>query len=182
MPLTLRSLQAITTAPECYDYGWMHTVIENIAVDDRGRSCRLVENDDEWHFRQQLLRYGSGLHLVISDQVQLDDFLRRGWLTLTDTPIPIHRIKVELLQAFGWEDDRRDALVDCLEQWRDGPNIKYSTGHRCDYYLECRGSEAAEQVRSRLRELGLTFEPWGPQPQGTPVNGTPVPRTPRENV
>ena len=99
MPLILRPLQAITNAPECYDYGWMHTVIGNIAVDDRGRSCRLVENDDEWHFRQQLLRYGSGLHLVIDDQKQLDDFLRRGWLKLTDTPIPIHRIKVDLHQA-----------------------------------------------------------------------------------
>ena len=33
-----------------------------------------------------------------------------------------------------------------------------------DYYLECRGDEAAEQVRSKLREFGLNFEPWGPQP------------------
>lgn len=172
MPLILRPLQAITNAPECYDYGWMHTVVDTIAVDDRGRSCRLVENDDDWHFRQQLLRYGSGLHLVIADQEQLDAFLRRGWLKLTDTPILIHRIKLDLLQAFGWEDDRRDALVECLDQWRDGPHIKYTTGHRCDYYLECRGNEAAEQVRSKLREFGLAFETWGPQPESTSVDAT----------
>lgn len=96
MPLILRPLQAITNAPECYDYGWMRTVIDNIAVDDRGRLCRLVQNEDEWHFRQQLLRYGSGLHLAIDVQKQLDDFVRHGWLKLTDTPIPIHRIKVDL--------------------------------------------------------------------------------------
>ena len=95
-------------------------MIDNIAVDERGRSCRLVQNEDEWHFRQQLLRYGSGLHLAIEDQQQLDDFVRHGWLKLTDTPIPIHRIKVDLEQTFDWEDDRREALVACLDQWRDG--------------------------------------------------------------
>ena len=53
----------------------------------------------------------------------------------------------------------------CLDQWRDGPEVKYSTGHRCDYYLECRGDQAAEAVRSKLREFGLAFETWGPQPE-----------------
>jgi hypothetical protein len=47
--ITLKPLQAITNAPEVYDYGWMKTIVDNIAVDERGRSCRLVENDDEWH-------------------------------------------------------------------------------------------------------------------------------------
>ncbi|NLS97500.1 MAG: hypothetical protein GXX96_35620 [Planctomycetaceae bacterium] len=164
MTIKLRPLQAITNAPENYDYGWMKTVVDNVAVDERGRSCRLVQNDDEWHFRQQLLRYGSGLNLVISDQKQLDDFLRHGWLKLTDTPVRIHRIKLDLHQALGWRDERRDALLECLDQWRDGPQIKYSTGHNCDYYLECRGDDAAEQVRAKLREFGLSFEPWGPQP------------------
>ena len=88
MPLILKPLQAVTNAPECYDYGWMKTVMDNIAVDEQGRPCRLVQNDDKWHFRQQFLRYGSGLHLVIDDQEQLDDFLRHGWLKLTDTPVP----------------------------------------------------------------------------------------------
>ena len=175
MPLFLQRLQAITNAPEVYDYGWMRTVMDNIAVDEAGRSCRLVQNEDEWHFRQQLLRYGSGLHLVIDDQEQLDDFLRHGWLKLTDTPVHIHRIKVDLEKTFDWEDDRREALVQCLDQWRDGPHIKYSTGHHCDYYFECRGSEAAEQVRSTLREFGLAFETWRPQPNVTPV----LPREPR---
>jgi hypothetical protein len=164
MPLILRPLQAVTNAPENYDYGWMHTVVDTIALDEKGRPCRLVQNDDEWHFGQQLMRYGSGLHLVIDNQIQLDDFLRYGWLRLTDTPIPIHRIKLDLHQALGWKDERRDALLECLDQWVNGPDVKYSTGHRCDYYLECRGDEAAEQVRSKLREFGLNFELWGPQP------------------
>ncbi|MHB8954456.1 MAG: hypothetical protein ACYC4U_15910 [Pirellulaceae bacterium] len=169
MPLILKPLQVVTNAPEYYDYGWMRTVIDNIAVDERGRSCRLVQNEDEWHFRQQLLRYGSGLYLAIEDQQQLDDFVRHGWLTMTDTPIPIHRIKVDLEQTFDWEEGRREALVACLDQWRDEPHIKYSTGHHCDYYFECRGNEAAEQVRSKLREFGLAFESWGPQPNVTPI-------------
>jgi hypothetical protein len=57
-------------------------------------------------------------------------------------------------------------------QWRDRPHIKYSTGHRMDYYLECRGNEAAEQVRSKLWEFALAFETWGPQPDTTPVFST----------
>jgi hypothetical protein len=170
MLLILRPLQAITNAPECYDYVWMRTVVENLAVDERGRSCRLVQNEDEWHFRQQLLRYGSGLHLAIAEQEQLDIFLRYGWLKLADAPILIHRIKVDLQQTFDWEDGRREALVACLDQWRDGPHITYTTGHRCDYYLECRGNEAAEQVRSKLRDFGLVFEPWGPQPEPVSVH------------
>lgn len=165
MTIKLKPLQAITNAPQCYDYSWMRTVVDNLATDEKGRPCRLVENDDEWHFRQQLMRYGSGLHLAISDQKQLDDFFRHGWLRLTDTPVYIHRIKLDLHQALGWKrDERREALMECLDQWMNGPQVKYTTGHRCDYYLECRGDEAAEQVRSKLREFGLDFEPWGPQP------------------
>lgn len=170
MLLILRPLQAITNAPECYDYVWMRTVVENLVVDEQGRPYRLVQNEDEWHFRQQLLRYGSGLHLVIDDQEQLDTFFRYGWLKLTDAPVPIHRIRVDLLQAFDWEEDRRDALLVCLDQWRDGPYIKYSTGHRCNYYFECRGNEAAEQVQSKLREFGLAFELWGPQAEPISFN------------
>lgn len=163
MILILQPLQAITNAPEVYDYTWMKTVVDNVATDQRGRSCRLVQNEDEWHFRQQLLRYGSGLHLVIDTQEQLDDYFRHGWLTLTDTPIRIHRIKLDLHDAIDWKDNRRTALIECLDQWRDGPEIKYCTGHRCDCFLECRGDEAAEQVRSKLQEMGLPFTTWGPQ-------------------
>lgn len=163
--VTLKHLQAITNAPECYDYGWMKTVVDHIAVDEKGRPCRLVQNDDEWHFRQQLLRYGSGLHLAIDDQRRLDDFFHYRWLRLTDAPVRIHRIKVDLAQARDWDDDRRNALLECLDQWRDGPEVTYTTDHGLDYRFECRGDEAVERVRGKLREFGLKFEPWGPQPE-----------------
>ncbi len=165
MTITLKPLQALTNAPADYDYGWMRTVVDNIAVDERGRSCRLVENDDEWHFKQQLLRYGSGLHLAIDDQKRLDEFIGYGWLKFSDTPVRIHRLKVDLHQALDWEDGRRDALLECLHQWRNGPEVKYNNGHRMDYRFECRGDEAARRVRAKLGELGLQWEPWGPQPE-----------------
>ena len=164
MTLTLRPLQAITNAPAIYDYAWMHTLIDNIAVDQKGKSCRLVENDDQWHFEQHLLRYRSGLNLVITDQEQLDGFLRRGWLKLTDDPIVIHRIKVDLEEAFDWDDDRRHALLECLHSWRDQPTVKYTTGRRTDYYFECRGDEIAGELRSQLESFGLAVESWGPSP------------------
>jgi hypothetical protein len=163
MSLTLGPLQAVTNAQENYDYCWMKTVVDNIAVDEKGRSCRLVQNDDQWHFDQQLLRYRSGLHLAITSQKQLDDFLRHGWLKLTDNPVIIHRFKVDLQQAVDWERARRTALLECLDEWRDGQDTKYTTGHGMEYFFECRGDEAAERVRSRLSEFGLTVEPWGPQ-------------------
>jgi predicted ATPase with chaperone activity len=67
MPLTLGPLQAVTNAPQNYDYSWMKTLVDNIAVDEKGGPCRLVENEDQWHFEQQVLRYRSGLHLAITD-------------------------------------------------------------------------------------------------------------------
>ena len=162
MTLILRPLQAITNAPEYYDYGWMRTVVDNIAVDEKGRPCRLVENVDQWHFDQQILRYHSGLHLTITDQQQLDDFLRHGWLKLTDDPIVVHRFKVDLHEAMDWERSRLTALLELLDEWRDGQDTTYTTQHMI-YLIECRGDEAAERVRSQLAEFGLTLETWGPQ-------------------
>lgn len=162
--IILNSRQAITTAPPEYDYGWMMTLVDNIAVDERGRACRLVENEDDWHFAQQLLRYQSGLHLAIADQQWLDDFLSFGWLKPTpERAVRIHRIKIDLRRAIDWEDGRRDALLECLERWRDASDVKYTPGHRLDYYLECRGDVAAQQVQAKLRELGLEWQGWGPQ-------------------
>jgi hypothetical protein len=49
-----------------------------------------------------------------------------------------------------------------MDEWRDGEGTSYTTEH-ITYFFECRGDEAAERVRSRLREFGLTPETWGPQ-------------------
>jgi hypothetical protein len=163
MTLTLKRLQAITNAPSCYDYGWMYTLVDNIAVDDKGRSCRLVENEDRWHFDQQILRYHSGLHLVITDQRTLDDFLKTGWLTLTENPIAIYRFKVDLQEAIDWERAQRAEIIDYLEEWQNGEDTTYTTGHGMTYLFECRGDEAAERVQAQLVEFGLSVERWGPQ-------------------
>lgn len=162
MSILLRPLQAITNATPNYDYRWMHTVVENVAIDQRGRPCRLVENEDQWHFDQQILRYHSGLNLIITEQDRLNDAFRFGDLKLTDDPIHVHRIKVELEQAFDWERDRREALLECLNAWRDGPTVSYMTGGRADYFFTCRGDVAADEVRSQLTGFGLTLGAWGP--------------------
>ena len=80
-------------------------------------------------------------------------------------PRPNGLVKVDSDQAPPWEDGRRDALLECLHQWRNGPEVKYNNGHRMDYRFECRGDEAARRVRAKLGELGLQWEPWGPQPE-----------------
>jgi hypothetical protein len=95
----------------------------------------------------------------------LDEFFGCGWLKLTDTPVRTHRIKGDLDQALDWENGRRDALLEALGQWRDGPEVKYTTGPRMDYYLTCRSDKAAEQVRASVQGFGLVFESWGPQPE-----------------
>ena len=162
MTIVLKRLQAVTNAPAVYDYGWMHTLVENIAVDQKGRSCRLVENDDQWHFDQQVLRYHSGLHLIITEQDQLDDFLLHEWLKVSANPVLIHRIKVDLEEALDWDDDRRNALLQHLHSWRNAPNVSYRTGSRADYYLLCHGDVAADEVRSQLAGYGLKVRDWGP--------------------
>jgi hypothetical protein len=171
MRITLRPLQAITNAPACYDYRWMHTLVENVAIDRKGKPCRLVENEDQWHFEQQILRYHSGMNLVITEQDRLDDFIRYGDLTLTEDPVHIHRIKVDLEQAFDWERDRREALMENLLAWRKAPAISYTTGGRADYYFTCRGDQAADEVQSQLASFGLTLESWGPASK-SPVSST----------
>ena len=87
--ITLTRRQCLTTAPEEYDYCWARTLILNVATDGRGRSLRLVENEDDWHFQQQMLRYGSGLHLTIDRQSVLADQVGYGLVKLTDNPVHI---------------------------------------------------------------------------------------------
>jgi len=166
--ITLKPLQAITSAPMDYDYRWMQTVVANIAVDENGRSCRLVQNEDDWHFQQQLLRYGQqlyglGPYLAIAEQKRLDEFFRHGRLKLTNKPIHVYRIKIDLHQAFGRDAKHRDAISHLLGLWQD--TVKYGVGIRMDGYIDCLDDEAAEQLRASLRHFGLYFTPWQPQPE-----------------
>jgi len=162
MPIVLRRLQAITNAPTDYDYRWMYTLVDNIAVDEKGNACRLVENEDQWHFDQQILRYHSGLHLAITEQHHLADAIQHGFITLADDPVVFHRLKVDLEEAFDWGRERREALIKCLSNWRNAPTVNYTTGSRTDYYFLCRGDTAAEEVRSQLANFGLKLDCWGP--------------------
>lgn len=114
--LKLARRQCLTNAPENYDYRWARTLILNVATDSRGRSMRLVENEDDWHFKQQMLRYSSGLHLTIDRQSQLDEQLGYGLLKLSDDPIHIHRRSFDFSDALNWPEERLSKLVETVEE------------------------------------------------------------------
>ena len=138
--ITLARRQCLTTAPEDYDYGWARTLILNVATDGRGRSLRLVENDDDWHFQQQMLRYGSGLHLTIDRQSVLVDQVGYGLIKLTDNPVHVYRQSFDFATALDWPQERLDRLVETVEQVRDmeGVTLQTSNGGLA-YSVEVRG-------------------------------------------
>lgn len=165
--LILKPLQAITNAPVDYDYGWMKTLVDNIAVDGKGRPCRLVENDDEWHFQNQLLRYGSGLHFAVTEQERLESFVQFGDIVWTpDKAVKIHRIKVNMEQAADWtRQERLEFLHEFLSAMKEpGSDTTYQTGHDMTYYFTARGDAAFAAFQAKFTELGLSWELWGPQP------------------
>lgn len=153
--LTLSRRQCLTTAPEEYDYCWARTLILNVATDGRGRSMRLVENEDDWHFQQQMLRYGSGLHLTIDRQSVLADQLHYGLIKLTDNPIHIFRQSFDFNDALDWPQDRLDRLVETVEQVQamEGLTLQTRNGG-LGYSIEVRGDkELFDQIVAMLAEF-----------------------------
>lgn len=153
--LKLEARQCLTTAPEEYDYRWAKTLIVNVATDSRGRSLRLVENEDDWHFKQQMMRYGSGLHLTIDRQSVLDEQLEYGLLKLTDSPIRIHRRSFDFSSALDWPPHRLDALIETVEAVRAIEGITFDTSDGgLAYSLEVRGNnELFDQIVESLAEF-----------------------------
>ena len=152
MSLTLSNLQCLTTAPEDYDYGWAKTLILNVATDSRGRSMRLVQNEDDWHFRQQIMRYGSGLHLTIDRQDELAKQLEYGLVTLTDCPVHVYRQLFEFPRAYRWPDDRLDQLREAVQllEHTEGVQLETLDGGLA-YRLEVRGdNELFSEAAARL--------------------------------
>ena len=152
MSLTLAARQCLTTAPEDYDYCWAKTLILNVATDGRGRSMRLVENEDDWHFRQQIMRYGSGLHLTIDCQDELDKQLGYGLITLTDCPVHVYRQSFEFPRAYRWANDRLDQLREAVQLLEHTEGIQLETlDGGLAYRLEVRGdNELFREAAARL--------------------------------
>ena len=153
--ITLARRQCLTSAPEEYDYCWARTLILNVATDGRGRSLRLVENDDDWHFQQQMLRYGSGLHLTIDRQSVLVDQVGYGLIKLTDNPVHIYRRSFDFTGALDWPQDRLDRLVETVERVRalSGVTLDTSNGG-LGYSVEVRGDkDLFDQVVALLSEF-----------------------------
>ena len=152
--LKLARRQCLTTAPEDYDYCWARSLILNVATDSRGRSMRLVENQDDWHFNQQVMRYGSGLHLTIDRQSQLDEQLEYGLLKLTDNPVHIHRRTFDFSDALEWPEERLDYLIKTVEEIQaiDGLTLN-SSNDGLGYWLEIRGDD--ELFREAVTRLAV---------------------------
>lgn len=153
--ITLARRQCLTTAPEEYDYCWARTLILNVATDSRGRSMRLVQNEDDWHFQQQMLRYGSGLHLTIDRQSDLADQVGYGLIKLTDDPVHIYRRSFDFAGALDWPQDRLDQLVKTVEhvQAMDGLTLCTRNGGLA-YSVEVRGDkELFDQTIALLAEF-----------------------------
>ena len=140
--ITLARRQCLTTAPEDYDYGWARTLILNVATDSRGRSMRLVENEDDWHFQQQIMRHGSGLHLTIDRQSVLDDQVGYGLIKLTHDPVHIYRRSFDFSGALDWPQNRLDRLVETVDSIRAMAGVTLDTrnGGLC-YSVEVHGDK-----------------------------------------
>jgi hypothetical protein len=167
--MKLGPLQCLTNAPEEYDYGWQKTLVRNVATDSRGRSWRLCQNDDAWHLEQQVMRYGSGMYQGITTQAQLDEWLEgdNPLLTLTDNPVPVIRLQVNLrpvleaarkLTGYG---EAREEIVETLEVELPGVTVDVQDGGYLRIFT-CEGTEAAQALRQHLKDLPV--EPHGPQP------------------
>lgn len=143
MQVRLKPYQCVTNAPEDYDYRWAKTLIANLFTDERGKVYRLVEVEDDWHFRQQVMRYGSGMNNTLDNQIVLDDHLRYGWLKPTEKPEVVYRRTFDFENARNWPQEKRDRLVAEVDGIRQIDGVKFDThkGGRA-YSLEVRGYEA----------------------------------------
>lgn len=155
MKIELKPLQCVTSAPEDYDYVWSRTIIENLYVDERGRSCRLAQNEDEWHFNQQMMRFGSGNHLVIDNQIQLDVSLENGWLKPTNDHKFVFRKQLRFGKVFDWGQEKTDEMLAQIDKTKniDGVNCRTMFGG-LGLYVEYRGKE------SQFTEIISAFDPF----------------------
>ncbi len=156
MQVTLTARQCVTNAPENYDYGWAHTKIANLYTDDRGKIYRLVENDDDWHFNQQLMRYDSGMNVTITDQIDLDYRVKQGLLIPLPNPKPVFITTVDFKNKFkGCTSEEIEAILEVLEQTKitEGVNIETYNGG-LTYYLTFTGNkETFEKIVAKLEPL-----------------------------
>jgi hypothetical protein len=98
-------ITAYTDAPTDYDYRWMRTEIENYALYDGKKSIRMCSNDDSWHCDSQIQRYGSGMHLGLT-QASFDDYVTSGLIVLTpDLQIVHHRAVINLPDDYDYDSD-----------------------------------------------------------------------------
>ncbi len=145
MKIILGPRQCITSAPVDFDYGWMKTIIENLFVEvsissKNLKTYRLAENDDDWHFEQQIMRYRSGLNHTIETQGDLDYAISAGWLELTHKPIYIQRATIDFGAPWDFEDEKLEFLRKLQDEVREIPEMKLQiTGGGKGCEMEFRG-------------------------------------------
>lgn len=157
----LKPLQCLTNAPEEYDYGWMRTLVENVAVDDRGRSFRLCQNEDAWHLEQQVMRYGSGMYVGLTKQSEVDEWFRYNRLTLTDSPVTVHYFDHDFAAAL----EHRALCKQVTKMLRDAAKLdgvtvkpRQSSGLYV-YDFRVRTDDMRKTVEAMIAE-SLKLSPW----------------------
>ena len=161
--ITLGPLECLTTAPEDYDYSWMRTVARNVAVDRDGKTYRLARNQDEWHFKTQIARYQSGLHIALHHAPTIAEWL----------PTPERRANVHDL-AFDFEPTLESGSLDAARDKRrkldelmeaiDGDALPKDVHGRWDGLIarfRCAGDAARDRIVALAAELGLSPTPEG---------------------
>lgn len=158
MAITLKPLQCLTNAPEDYDYGWMRTVAYNVATDKRGRALRLAQNEDQWHFEQQVMRYGSGLNLTYDTQKNLDDALKYNLLVENADPTPVyyHSVSLKALPTITTEDFDRVYHIACrIQEFAPEPDYKVESRNSETMIVRIVGTALNESFLTMLNEYGL---------------------------
>jgi hypothetical protein len=165
--ITLKPLQALTTAPENYDYEWVRTIAYNVATDSRGNSLRLVEHTDEWHYKNQIARYGSGLNRTYdaiiwpsglpNGQKRLDDDVNSGFLTINPQPTPVFYHVIEInMDDYVYVYKVASTFYNIADANPDTVQYESYYGHM---YLRVVGNELNAKVAELTNQLGLTLKP-----------------------
>jgi hypothetical protein len=174
--LILKPRQCLTNASLRYDYGWQKTLVENIAVVVKdSKPLRLCENEDDYHFNCQLMRYSSGMNFTIETQQRLDAEIEAGYIALTENPTPIFRLFASTPEAYKWESSRVNQFMSAIESFRFGqygileettmPIAVKALSGGLEWLIRVKGKDNLATITEVFTQFGIPLKADGPQPE-----------------